>query len=182
MSPSTFRIATIPDAPAIVALVNAAYRGESSRAGWTTEADLLDGVRTHDAEIIELIALRDSMILLCCDVADLLGSVHLQRVGGNDGENTRAAAFLGMFAVKPNLQSQGIGKQLLHAAEAAVLREWGVTKMLMDVISVRSELIAFYQRRGYVLTGKQKAFPVSPELWTPKADGLQLVRLEKSLA
>ena len=178
----TFRIATIHDAPTIVALVNAAYRGESSRAGWTTEADLLDGVRTQDAEIIELIELRDSMILLCVNGDSLIGSMHLQRVGGNDGESIDAAAFLGMFAVEPNLQSRGIGKQLLHAAEAAVLREWGVTKMLMDVISVRSELIAFYQRRGYVLTGKQKAFPVSPELWTPKENDLQLARLEKLLA
>ena len=57
----------------------------------------------------------------------------------------------------------------------------GVAKMLMDVITVRTELIAFYQRRGYQLTGKLKPFPVSPELWMPKADGLQLARLEKSL-
>lgn len=177
MSNIIFRIASTVDAPAIVALVNTAYRGESSRAGWTTEAELLDGVRTHDAEIIELIEAAGSMILLCLDGDTLVGSVHLQRVS----ENHAGAAFLSMFAVNPYLQAKGIGKQLMAAAESAVVREWGVAKMLMDVITVRTELIAFYQRRGYQLTGKLKPFPVSPELWMPKADGLQLARLEKSL-
>ena len=178
MSALSFRIATAADAPAVVALVNAAYRGESSRAGWTTEADLLDGVRTHDADVIELIEAVGSMILLCFEGKKLIGSVHLQRVS----ENNIAAAFLSMFAVYPVLQAQGIGKQLMAAAEQSVVREWGVAKMLMDVITLRAELIAFYQRRGYQLTGKLKPFPLSPELWTPKASDLQLARLEKSLS
>ena len=111
MSALSFRIATAADAPAVVALVNAAYRGESSRAGWTTEADLLDGVRTHDADVIELIEAEGSMILLCFEGKKLIGSVHLQRVS----ENNIAAAFLSMFAVYPVLQAQGIGKQLMAA-------------------------------------------------------------------
>ncbi len=178
MSELTFRAALTSDAAAIVAIVNAAYRGDSSRAGWTTEADLLDGVRTHATEIVGLIEAPGSMILLCFENETLLGSVHLQRVS-EDGE---LAAFLGMFAVNPALQARGIGKQLMAAAEAAVMREWGAAKMLMDVITVRSELIAFYQRRGYQLTGRLKEFPVSPELWTPKAGELKLARLEKKLS
>ena len=177
MSNIIFRIAGTADTPAIVALINTAYRGESSRVGWTTEADLIDGVRTHDAEIIELIETAGSMILLCLDGDTVVGTVHLQRVS----ENHVGAAFLSMFAVNPYLQAKGIGKQLMAAAESAVVCEWGVAKMLMDVITVRTELIVFYQRRGYQLTGKLKPFPVSPELWTPKVDGLQLARLEKSL-
>ncbi len=178
MSELRFRAATVSDAAAIVAIVNAAYRGESSRAGWTTEADLLDGVRTHADEIVALINTPGSMVLLGLEGETLLGSVHLQRVS-EDGE---LAAFLGMFAVNPAMQARGIGKELMRAAEAAVQREWGAKKMLMDVITVRSELIAFYQRRGYQLTGKLKDFPVSPELWTPKAGELKLARLEKKLS
>jgi predicted N-acetyltransferase YhbS len=173
----SFRRATADDATAIAALVNSAYRGDSSRAGWTTEAELLDGVRTHDAEVRALIEADGSMLLLCVDGDALCASVHLEKVS-EDGED---ASFLGMFAVNPAMQAGGIGKQLMAVAEQAVVREWGVTKMLMDVITLRSELIAYYQRRGYRLTGRLKPFPQAPELWTAKADGLQLARLEKVL-
>src|SRR5258706_955763 len=115
MSELSFRIAQPADAAAIVAVVNAAYRGDSSRAGWTTEADLLDGVRTHEAEIVALIKAPGSMILLCFDGGMLLGSVHLQPVI-EDGD---PAAFLGMFSVNPGLQAKGIGKRLMAGAEAA---------------------------------------------------------------
>ncbi len=169
----TFRRAETADVPAIVALVNSAYRGESSRAGWTTEAELIEGVRTHDGEIAELIGSRRSMILLADDGVRVVGSVHLQVIA--------AAAFLGMFAVEPTGQARGVGKAMMHEAEARVVADWGVNKMLMDVISVRHELIAFYQRRGYRLTGTVAPFPVAKELWTPKAHNLQLARMEKLL-
>jgi ribosomal protein S18 acetylase RimI-like enzyme len=90
------------------------------------------------------------------------------------------AAFLGMFAVEPTGQARGVGKAVMAAAEAAVKAKWGATKMLMDVITQRRELIAFYERRGYRLTGSVKEFPVAKHLWTPKAENLQLARMEKS--
>ena len=169
----TFRLAKTADAPQIVALVNGAYRGESSRAGWTTEAELLDGVRTHHDEIASLIKAPHSLILVGLVGNEIIASMHLQLVSD--------AAFLGMFAVKPTGQAAGVGKAMMAEAETVVKREWAAKKILMDVISVRTELIAFYERRGYMRTGKLKDFPVSKDLWTPKAKDLMLARMEKRL-
>lgn len=168
-----FRLANTADAPKIVALVNSAYRGETSRAGWTTEAELLEGVRTHDDEIAGLINTPRSLILIGLVGEEIIASMHLQLVSD--------AAFLGMFAVKPTGQTAGVGKAMMAEAETVVKREWAAKKILMDVISVRAELIAFYERRGYVRTGKLNDFPVSKDLWTPKAKDLMLARMEKNL-
>lgn len=162
------------DAEQIAALANAAYRGESSKQGWTTEADLLAGRRTETEEILRLIATDDSMFLLCKDGAELVGSVHLQKQAD--------LVCLGMLAVRPSLQGRGVGKQLLLAAELAAQETWDVGKSIMSVIACRNELIAFYQRRGYRRTGVSKAFPVNPELWTPKVAELRLEILEKVLS
>ena len=104
------------DAAALAELINSAYRGESSRQGWTTEADLLDGRRTDPKSIGELIADHTGMILLCKVRQELLGSVHLQQ--------TAEHVQIGMLAVKPAAQGLGIGKQLLAAAEAEAQSHW----------------------------------------------------------
>ncbi|MGZ5009854.1 MAG: GNAT family N-acetyltransferase [Methylobacter sp.] len=165
--------AEIQDAEQIAALVNSAYRGEFSKQGWTTEADLVMGRRTETDEIERLIATDDSMFLLCKVEAQLIGSVHLQKQADQ--------VYLGMLAVRPPLQGRGVGKQLLFAAEQAAQRTWAVNKLVMSVIESRSELIAFYQRSGYRRTGVSKAFPLKPELWTPKFADLRLEILEKIL-
>lgn len=161
------------DAEQISALVNSAYRGESSKQGWTTEADLLAGCRTDTEEILGLISSDDSMFLLCKDQAELIGSVHFQKQSEQ--------VYLGMLAVSPPLQGRGLGKQLLEAAEQAAQEIWTVNKSVITVISCRSELLAFYERRGYRRTGVSKEFPVNPELWTPKVADLRLEILEKVL-
>lgn len=161
------------DAGQIAALVNAAYRGEPSKQGWTTEADLLAGRRTDAEEILQLISSDDSMFLLCKAGAKLIGSVHLQKQAEQ--------VYLGMLAVSPSLQGRGIGKQLLLAAEQTAKATWKVSKSVMTVISCRNELIAFYERRGYRRTGASREFPVSPELWLPKVADLRLDILEKML-
>jgi GNAT superfamily N-acetyltransferase len=161
------------DAGQIAALVNSVYRGESSKQGWTTEADLLDGLRTNAEEILRLISTDDSMLLLCRAEAELIGSVHLQKQAEQ--------VWLGMLAVRPSLQGRGIGKRLLEAAEQAAQEAWAVNKSVMSVISCRNELIEFYERRGYRRTGVSKAFPVNPALWIPKVAGLRLEILEKVL-
>ena len=180
----SFRRALLADASAIVSLVNSAYRGEASRKGWTTEADLLEGARTDSAEINELISSDGSVFLLAemaanHDVqATIIGSVHLSKTE-DEGE---CAGSFSMFAINPDSQAGGIGKKMMHEAERFVQHEWGARKMVMEVIPVRHELIAFYERRGYQLTGKVKPFPVNPALWSPKASALQLARMEKRLA
>ncbi len=161
------------DAGQIAALVNSAYRGESSQQGWTTEADLLAGRRTDTEEILQLISTDDSMFLLCKAEAGLIGSVHLQKQAEQ--------VCLGMLAVRPRLQGRGIGQQLLEAAERAAQQAWAVNKSVITVIACRHELLAFYQRRGYRRTRVSKEFPANPELWTPKVADLCLEVLEKVL-
>ncbi|MDD5277328.1 MAG: GNAT family N-acetyltransferase [Methylovulum sp.] len=162
------------DAGQIAALLNTAYRGESSKQGWTTEADLLAGRRTDTEEVLRLILSDDSLFLLGKTKTELIGSVHLQKQAEQ--------LCLGMLAVSPPLQGKGIGKQLLFAAEQAAQELWGVNKSVMSVVSCRNELIAYYQRRGYRRTGVSKAFPVNRELWTPKVADLRLEILEKILS
>jgi ribosomal protein S18 acetylase RimI-like enzyme len=171
-SPLSFREAVAAEAPAIAALVNSAYRGEASKAGWTTEADLLEGPRTDEAEVRALIEAPDSLILLCIDGDAIIGSVHLQKQG--------ASAYLGMWVVQPTLQGRGIGKRFMRAAEELVQREWHATRMTMTVLKVRDELIAFYERRGYRQTGVTRPFPDdAPSV--PKVTGLEFETLEKDL-
>lgn len=169
----TFRPAVMADVEYIVALVNSAYRGESSRAGWTTEADLLAGQRTDANEVSSLISSDDSMILLCQSGEEIIGTVHLQR-----GKNV---ASMGMLVIRPDLQGHGLGKKLMQAAEAATIKMWGVAKMLMYVVTLRHELIAFYERRGYRRTGKLKAFPKEVRFGIPKVAGLEIELMEKTL-
>jgi ribosomal protein S18 acetylase RimI-like enzyme len=159
------------DLPAIVALVQSAYRGEASRAGWTTEADLLDGQRTDLADVRA--CLRPQSVLLVIEDAErLVASAH---VAVEDG-----AGYFGMFSVSPELQGRGVGKRLLAEAERLVREDWGLAVMRMTVIDVRSELIAFYERRGYARTGITKPFPYGDERFgLPKRSDLRFEVLEK---
>lgn len=168
-----FRKAVAADAETIVALVNSGYRGDASRVGWTTEADYLVGLRTDREEILRLIADADTMLLLCLSDEVIVGSVQLQR--------TAKAAYLGMFVVDPQLQGQGIGKRFLTAAEAAIAREWRCGKIQMTVITLRTELIAYYERRGYRRTGIFKPFPVEDTRSSLTVPELRFEVLEKEL-
>jgi GNAT superfamily N-acetyltransferase len=149
-----FRTAIRADAEAIVALVESGYRGEASRVGWTTEADLLGGRRTDVEAVLALIDASDSMILLAQSATDhaLLASCHLARAG-------RDNAYFGMFAVRPDAQGDGVGRLVLAEAERIARETWRCTYMAMTVIDLRAELIAWYERRGYHRTGEYKPFP-----------------------
>lgn len=166
-----FSAADANDAEALAELINSAYRGETSRLGWTTEADLLEGRRIDAAGIVNLLIAADSLILVCKQHGQLLGSVHLQHDAGQ--------VQIGMLAVSPRHQGRGIGKQLLLQAEHWAERVWPVRRFSLAVIPLRQELIKFYQRRGYRRTGQIQPFPLNPELWTPKVGDLCLERLEK---
>lgn len=174
MTDLAFRAATEADIDAIVALVTSAYRGESSRAGWTTEADLLDGARI-DPEVLRAdIARSGSRVVLAERDGALLACAHV----AVDGD----AGYFGMFSVVPGLQGGGIGKQVLAECERIVRDDWRLPAMRMTVIDVRDELIAFYQRRGYRRTGITKPFPYGDARFgEPKRGDLRFEVLEKTL-
>src|SRR5690348_12816690 len=176
----TFRRATAADVETIVALTESAYRGDASRAGWTTEADLLDGQRTDVQEVAELVARPGSLILLA-EAADggratpgLLAGCHLEKRG--------SYAYFGMFSVQPSAQGSGTGRALLAEAERIAREDWHCRAMRMTVIDVRSELIAWYERRGYRRTGQYRPFPYGdPRFGIPKRDDLRFEWLVKEL-
>ena len=178
MEPS-FRTANVDDIDAIVALVTSAYRGDSGRAGWTTEADLLDGNRI-DAETLQGYIGRPRSRVLLAERAkddgsrDLLGCA-LVCVEDDVG-------YFGMFSIRPELQGAGLGKRLLAEGERVARDDWRLPAMRMTVIDVRDELIAYYVRRGYRRTGIKKPFPATdPRFGIPKRDDLRFEVLEKIL-
>ena len=169
-----FRDAVEADIPALVPLVTSAYRGDASRAGWTTEADLLDGNRIDPDVLRGDIVRLGSRVLLAERAGILLGCAH---VSVEDG-----AGYFGMFSIRPDLQGAGLGKLLLAEAERVVREEWKLPAMRMTVIDVREELIAFYERRGYRRTGIKKPFPATdPRFGIPRRDDLRFEVLEKPL-
>lgn len=174
MADLQFRSATDADIDAIVRLVTRAYRGDASRAGWTTEADLLDGERI-DPEVLRgdiarpasrvVLGLRDGALLACAHVADL---------GGR--------GYFGMFAVEPACQGGGLGRAMVAECERIARGEWGLPKMEMTVIDLREELIAWYQRLGYRRTGVHHPFPYGDARFgLPRRDDLRFEVLEKPL-
>ncbi len=176
-----FRDATCADIDALVDLVTSAYRGQASRAGWTTEADVLDGNRI-DADVLRHDIERPRSQVLIMERADGHPSqggdiVACAHVADDDG-----AGYFGMFAVRPGLQGGGIGNTVLLEAERIVRDELGLPVMRMTVIDLRDELIAWYERRGYRRTGLHKPFPYGDERFgIPKRDDLRFEILEKPL-
>ncbi|MET0892779.1 MAG: GNAT family N-acetyltransferase [Pseudoxanthomonas sp.] len=176
MTNLSFRPATVADIPALVTLVTSAYRGDVSRQGWTTEADLLDGQRI-DPEVLRLDIERLRSRVILAESQDLDGPVLAAcvHVAEEDG-----AGYLGMFSVRPDSQGGGIGKQVMAEAERYVREELRLPAMRMTVIDVRGELIAFYERRGYRRTGVTKPFPYGDERFgIPRRDDLRFEILEK---
>lgn len=164
--------ATQVDVPALNKLVNSAYRGESSRKGWATEADLIDGTRIDEAAMLDLINDKNTTVLKYTKDSVILGCVELRK----EGENL----YLGMLSVQPDLQAQGIGKKLMFAGEDFA-RKQGCKKVSMTVVSVREKLIDWYIRHGYQLTGERKAFKFPDERWGIPKQPLEFVVLEKAL-
>ena len=164
--------ATPADAARLTAFVNAAYRGDAARRGWTTEADLLDGQRIDEPGMRELLAAPQAAMLLCRGADDeLLGCFYAETRGPK--------LLLSMLAVQPASQNRGVGRFLLQAAEDHGCRH-GCTVSKMTVISVRTELLAYYERRGYRRTGATKPFPTDPRFGVPKQP-LELLVLQKPL-
>jgi GNAT superfamily N-acetyltransferase len=169
-----FRVASDADIKAVVALVESAYRGESSKSGWTTEADFLDGQRTDASEVSTLLRAPHSHIVLAMQDQILLACAHIQLC--EDG------CHFGMFAVSPTQQSHGVGKALLQECERRAQLNFGAKKMLLSAVWLRESLIAFYQRRGYALNGNRSEFPYGDARFgVPRRPDLYFLEMEKEL-
>jgi ribosomal protein S18 acetylase RimI-like enzyme len=170
-------IANDADLPAVVALVNSGYRGDSSRLGWTTEADYLDGQRTDLATLRLDLAAHPGAVLLLLRAEpgdELLGSVWLEP---KDAESW----YLGMLTVRPDLQDSGLGRTLLGEAEAFAAAR-GARRMKLSVFSIRDTLIAWYERRGYRRTGEELPFPYGDARFGEALrDDLVFIAMEKTL-
>ena len=171
------RAATEADIPALHALIESAYRGESAKAGWTHEADLLGGQRTDAEALNEIICDPAQTMLLFQRDRETLGCVLVVDKGERDGHRT---GYLGLLTVRPTLQNAGLGRLLIDAAEACA-RGFEADVMEMTVIDTRQELIDWYMRRGYAQTGRIAPFPNDPRFGLPKVDGLRFVILAKAL-
>ncbi|GAA2952409.1 GNAT family N-acetyltransferase [Streptomyces erythrogriseus] len=170
----TFRDATDADVDALVELIESAYRGESSRTGWTTEADILHGQRTDRAAVLEVVEAPDSRLLTVEREGRIVACCQLEHRGEH--------AYFGMFAVSPALQGAGLGRTVIAEAERQAREGWDVTEMHMTVITVREDLIAWYERRGYRRTGKTAPFPYGDERFgVPQRDDLEFELLVKEL-
>ncbi len=163
------RPATTADVPRLNTLVNGAYRGDGSKKGWTTEADLLDGIRTSEPSLQAMIARPDAVILLAVDDNEIIGCVYLEQRG--------PVLYLGMLTVHPEQQARGIGARLMQAAEERA-QQLGCLYIQMSVLTARDSLIAYYLRKGFVDTGERLPFPDDPKFGIPKQP-LQFMVMQK---
>jgi ribosomal protein S18 acetylase RimI-like enzyme len=170
-----FNKAGSEDSELLAQFVNAAYRGESSKQGWTTEADILGGQRT-DADCIQaLIEQENNVILIARSENQICGCVNLER-------KNSSLAYLGMLTVAPEIQAKGLGRKILAEAEKFVMQEWNIFAIEMTVFTTRVELIAWYERRGYEVTNEKRPFYYGDERFgIPKFQDLEFVVLRKKL-
>ncbi|MFI0215811.1 GNAT family N-acetyltransferase [Streptomyces lydicus] len=170
----TFRTALDTDVPELVTLIESAYRGDTSRAGWTTEADLLEGQRTDPDGVAAVVNADSGRLLIAERDGELIACCQLEHRGDH--------AYFGMFAVRPELQGGGLGKIIIAEAERTAVETWGAREMRMTVIRQRAELVAWYERRGYRRTGQFTPFPYGDERFgIPQVADLEFELLVKPL-
>jgi len=170
---------TRADFPEVVRLVNSAYRGDSSREGWTTEAEYLDGQRTDEKSLAAELNGEHKTVLCVCNkvTSEIIGTVFLEQFSDEKGPN----CYLGMLTVKPNLQNSGLGKWMMAEVEKR-LKSRGIHRITLGVLNPRHELMAWYERRGYIKSGITEEFPYGQDQFgKPKTKGLHFVMFEKTI-
>jgi len=171
-----YRIATETDAESITTLINSSYFGEESNQGWTNENEIITGKRTNVTNVLNMITDHNTIFLIFFGETDqvLKGCISLTN------KSELKSAYLGMFAVRPDLQARGYGKFILSIAENYAIRNWNVDYIKLRVVIQRPELIAFYVRRGYIDTGFKEPFPIQEvKTATLLRFDLQLVTMSK---
>lgn len=166
-----FRIARQCDIGALVYLVNRAYRPENGASGWTHESDLISGLRINAAQATRLIAQPDSLVVVQMDRDAMTACVHIKK----DGDS----CHIGMLAVSPDVQGAGVGKHILEFAERLVIREFGSSLFVLDVITAREGLMSFYSRRGYHRTGMVYPYPLEAGVGVPRCSNLYVEVMAK---
>lgn len=167
------RVACEADAEHIASLVNRAYRPSPYAVGWTSEVNIIAGERTTPEQVLAL--LRDqSILLLLYRRENILACAHVQR--------DQLCTYIGMLAVDPKMQGQGLGKEMLFHAEAYAVEKFNASLLKISVLSVRPELLSFYQRRGYALTGEVEEYPLLAGVGQPIVEGVQVLFLVKRLS
>lgn len=167
---NTITLASIHDAERIKTLINQAYRGEQ---GWTKETDIVQGGRTSTDDVRALIQREDARLFVA-KIHDVIAACICI-------EDKQEQAYIGTFAVNPAYQNQGLGQQMLDFAEQYVIEQLPANTLAMVVISQRTELIAYYQRRGYTRTGEQSDYPIHLNVGTPTVEGLTIECLKKRI-
>lgn len=176
MTDVVIRAAATGDIPALHRLIESAYRGEASRAGWTTEADLLEGQRTDPDDLADILADPAQIMLAAWRGADLVGSILIADRGQGTG-------YFGMLSVSPTLQGGGLGRRLIDTAHAELARRFGARRVRISVLPQRDALIAWYRRLGYAPTGETLPFPYGdPRFGLPLRDDLHFIVMERPLA
>ena len=185
------RLASVNEVDEMVQIINSAYRGESGRRGWTTEADFIAGQRVDNAMVTGLLQTENSCIIVAENTADaggaesaIIGCVHVQVHVQVEGLATGAArAHFGLLTVSVDRQKQGIGDLLLAAAENLARKRFSAKEMSMYVISLRETLINWYERRGYLKTGEKAPFPYGEQRFgQPLRDDLEFIVMSKQLS
>ncbi|MGV8929700.1 MAG: GNAT family N-acetyltransferase [Brevundimonas sp.] len=175
MTEITIRDASAVDIPALHGLIESAYRGEASRAGWTTEADLLDGQRTDPEDLASVLADPHQGLLAAWRGETLVGCILIADQGA-------ATGYFGMLSVSPTLQGGGFGRRLVEAAHRTLAERFGARRVRISVFPQRETLLAWYERLGYRRTGDTLPFPYgNPRFGLPRRDDLYFVVMEHEL-
>lgn len=167
------KLAVTNDAEELAALINSVYRGENSKKGWTTEADFLGGIRITPQKIAEIISGKNDIIIKAIYNNGLIGCVHL--------ENTGKYSYFGMLSIDVNYQAKGAAKILMNECERITKNEWGLNEIRLKVISRRRELIEYYERRGFLITGEKEEFGSKMETFGDPKETLWFETMVKKL-
>jgi ribosomal protein S18 acetylase RimI-like enzyme len=155
-------------------LIRSAYRGQDSRAGWTSEADLVEGERISRDQVLTMISAGGSVLLVGEDAGRIVACCQLRNEGAG-------LAYFGTFAVSPQAQGAGLGRELMAEAECQAVAAFAATRLEMTVLAQQDKLIAYYERRGFRRTGETRPFPADPRYARPLRDDLYFIVLEKPL-